>query len=152
MLKIWVDADACPTVIRDIIFRAAIRTGIETFLVANQTINTPAHAHIRSIQVPGGFDAADDEIVRRVSSGDVVITQDIPLAAEVLEKGAKAISPRGEVFSPNTIKAKLGMRDFMETLRASGVQTGGPKAMNQNDRKTFADALDRILTRGIRAG
>lgn len=146
-MKIWVDADACPTVIKDILFRAAERKQIELTLVANQPLRTPPSAFINSMQVKRGFDEADDEIVRRLSAGDLVITADIPLAAEVLEKEGLALSPRGELFSKNTIGAKLNMRDFMDTMRSSGEHTGGPPPLSQSDRKTFADNLDRILAK-----
>lgn len=146
-MKIWVDADACPTVIKDILFRAAERKQIELTLVANQPLRTPPSAFISSMQVKRGFDEADDEIVRRLNAGDLVITADIPLAAEVLEKDGLALSPRGELFSKNTIGAKLNMRDFMDTMRSSGEHTGGPPPLSQSDRKTFADNLDRILAK-----
>ncbi len=146
-MKIWVDADACPAVIREILFRAAQRTGLELTLVANQSVQVPRSPNIRTLQVAAGFDVADNEIVKRVGSGDLVITSDIPLAADVIAKGGIALSPRGELHSADNIKARLNMRDFMDTMRASGVQTGGPPALNQVDRKNFADNLDRILTR-----
>jgi len=147
-MKIWVDADACPVVIKEILFRAAERTRIETILVANQPMRVPPSKIISALQVPSGFDVADDEIVKRVASGDVVITSDIPLAAEVIEKGALALSPRGELLTRANIKARLNMRDFLDTLRASGEHTGGPAAMTQADRKAFADQLDRLLSKG----
>jgi uncharacterized protein YaiI (UPF0178 family) len=146
-MKIWVDADACPVVIKDILFRAAQRTGVLLTLVANQAVRVPAAAHIKMIQVASGFDVADDEIVKRVSAGDLVITSDIPLAADVIEKGGYALSPRGELYSTDNIRARLNMRDFMDTLRSSGVDTGGPQALNQGDRQAFANQLDRFLTR-----
>jgi len=146
-MKIWVDADACPVVIKEILFRAAERTRIETILVANQPMRVPPSKVISAMQVPSGFDVADDEIVKRVEGGDVVITSDIPLAAEVIEKGALALSPRGELLTRANIKARLNMRDFLDTLRASGEHTGGPAAMTQADRKTFADQLDRLLNK-----
>lgn len=145
-MKIWVDADACPVVIKDILFRAAERTGIQTILLANHYLRTPPSQYITFVQVTAGFDVADNEIVKRVNDGDLVITSDIPLAAEVIEKGASALSPRGELYSTANIKARLTMRDFMDTLRSSGVDTGGPPALNQNDRKSFADHLDRIVS------
>lgn len=144
-MRIWVDADACPAMIREILFRAAQRSGTETILVANQPVKTPPSRLIRSIQVAAGFDVADNEIVRRVEAGDLVITSDIPLAAEVIDKGAHALSVRGERFSPENIRDRLNMRDFMDTLRGSGVHTGGPPALDQRDRKAFADQLDRWL-------
>lgn len=144
-MHIWVDADACPAVIKDILFRAAQRTQTRMTLVANQYIRVPPGPLIKALQVPSGFDVADNEIVRRVSAGDLVITSDIPLAAEVIEKGALALSPRGELHTSDNIKQRLNMRDFMDTMRASGVQTGGPPALNQSDRQAFANHLDRIL-------
>jgi uncharacterized protein YaiI (UPF0178 family) len=146
-MAIWVDADACPVVIRDILFRAGERTGLPITFIANQPIRTPPFPNVTSIQVQQGFDVADNEIARRVQSGDLVVTQDIPLAAEVIEKGALALSPRGDLHTASNIKARLQMRDFMETMRASGVQTGGPPALNNNDRKAFADQLDRYLAK-----
>jgi uncharacterized protein YaiI (UPF0178 family) len=145
--KIWVDADACPVVIKEILFRAAERTKTETILVANQHLKTPSSKFISNMQVMSGFDVADNEIIKRVSKGDLVITADIPLADEVITKGGHALSPRGELYTKETIKARLGMRDFMETLRSSGVQTGGPGALNQQDRKLFADQLDKWLAK-----
>ncbi|TNF92023.1 MAG: YaiI/YqxD family protein [Gammaproteobacteria bacterium] len=146
-MKIWVDADACPVVIKDILFRAAERTGVQIILVANQSVRIPSSRYIKFLQVPSGFDVADNEIVKRLVDGDLVITSDIPLAAEVIEKGGHALSPRGELYTSDNIKARLNMRDFMDTLRASGVDTGGPPALNQSDRKSFADHLDKFLTR-----
>ncbi|MDX1500516.1 MAG: YaiI/YqxD family protein [Woeseiaceae bacterium] len=147
-MTIWVDADACPAVARTILFRAAERTGVEVVLVANQPIATPAAANIRTLQVPRGFDVADDEIVRRMAAGDLVITADIPLAAEAIGKGGHALSPRGEVHTPENIGARLNLRDFMDTMRASGVDTGGgPAAYGQRDKQAFANALDRWLTK-----
>ncbi len=146
-MKIWVDADACPVVIKEILFRAAERTGVTVTLVANQSINIPKSRFINFIQVRQGFDVADNEIVKRLDSGDLVITSDIPLAADAIEKGATALSPRGELYTANNIKARLNMRDFMESLRSTGVETGGPSALSQSDRKLFADHLDKILKR-----
>ena len=145
-MKIWVDADACPVVIKDILFKAAERTKIIVTLVANQSILHPESDYIRSLQVPQGFDVADNEIVKRASEGDLVITADIPLASEVLEKQCHALSPRGEKFSPDTIAAKLTMRDFLDTFRASGTHTGGPPPLNQADRHAFANHLDSLIT------
>ena len=145
-MKIWVDADACPAVIRDILFRAAERTGVQLTLVANQPVRIPPSRCIRFIQVASGFDVADNEIVKRLDAGDLVITGDIPLAAEVIEKGALALNPRGELYSADNIRARLNMRDFMDTLRASGIDTGGPPTLSQSDRKSFADHLDKLLT------
>jgi uncharacterized protein YaiI (UPF0178 family) len=146
-MKIWVDADACPVVIKEILFRVANRTKIEVTLVANQYIRTPPSLYIKFIQVAAGFDVADNEIVARIESGDIVITGDIPLASEVIDKGAVAINPRGELYSKENIKARLNMRDFMETLRSSGVNTGGPPPLNQTDRQNFANQLDRLLAK-----
>lgn len=147
-MKIWVDADACPAVAREILFRAADRTGVQLTMVANQPINTPMSKNINSLQVSGGFDVADDEIVKRLEPGDLVITSDIPLAAEVIEKGGHALSPRGELHTTENIRAKLNMRDFMDTMRSSGVQMGGgPSAYGQRDKQEFANNLDRFLTR-----
>ena len=146
-MKIWIDADACPVVIRDILFRAAQRTGVQLTLVANQYLRVPPTANISMVQVAQGFDVADNEIVKRVGAGDLVITSDIPLAAEVIDKGAHALSPRGELYSTDNIRARLNMRDFMDTLRSSGVDTGGPPALNQADRQAFANHLDTFLTR-----
>ncbi len=147
-MKIWVDADACPVVIKEILFRAAERTGIETTLVANQPLTVPRSKFIKTLQVPAGFDVADNEIVKRLNAGDLVITSDIPLAAEVIEKEGQALSPRGELHTPENIGARLNMRDFMDTMRASGLDTGGPPAMSQGDRQAFANCLDTILARG----
>ncbi len=146
-MKIWVDADACPVVIKEILFRAAERTRVTVTLVANQPINIPKSRFINFIQVTQGFDVADNEIVNRLDSGDLVITSDIPLAADAIEKGGTALSPRGELYTANNIKARLNMRDFMESLRSTGVETGGPSALSQSDRKLFADHLDKILNR-----
>ncbi|MEX0732744.1 MAG: YaiI/YqxD family protein [Aquisalimonadaceae bacterium] len=146
-MRIWVDADACPRVIKDILFRAAERTGTLLTLVANQPLQTPPSPLIRTIQVSAGFDVADDRIVELAAAGDLVITGDIPLAAEVIDKGAQALSPRGELFSPDTIRERLVMRDLMDELRGSGVDTGGPAAYSSRDRQTFANQLDRILAR-----
>jgi len=147
-MKIWVDADACPVVVKDILFRAAARTGVELTLVANQALDTPSSPNIKTLQVARGFDVADDEIVKRLDAGDLVITSDIPLAAEVIEKGGHALSPRGEMHTTENIRARLNMRDFMDTMRASAVDTGGgPAAFSQRDKQAFANNLDRFLTR-----
>ena len=150
-MKIWVDADACPVVVKEILFRAAQRTGLELTLVANQYLKVPLSKNITMLQVGAGFDVADDEIVKRCNPGDLIITADIPLAAEVLEKGADALNPRGERYSTDTIKAKLNMRDFMDTLRSSGINTGGPPPLNQSDRQAFANQLDRWLAKQKRS-
>ncbi|HYW75595.1 MAG TPA: YaiI/YqxD family protein [Gammaproteobacteria bacterium] len=144
-MKIWVDADACPVVIKEILFRAAQRTGVHLTLVANQPVRVPRSPLIKMLQVASGFDVADNEIVRRVDAGDLVVTSDIPLAAEVIEKGAIALSPRGELHTSDNIRARLNMRDFLDTMRASGLDTGGPPPLSQSDRKAFAGHLDRLL-------
>ena len=147
-MKIWVDADACPVVVREILFRAAARTGVQVTLVANQPLSVPKAKNINTLQVPGGFHVADDEIVKRVQAGDLVITSDIPLAAEVIDKGGYALSPRGELHTKENIGAKLNMRDFMDTMRSSGVEmSGGPAAYSQRDKQDFANNLDRLLTK-----
>jgi uncharacterized protein YaiI (UPF0178 family) len=146
-MKIWVDADACPVVIREILFRAAERTGVQVTLVANHRIPVPASKRISFLQVVPGFDVADNEIVRRLAPGDLVITSDIPLAADAIGNGGHALSPRGELYTRSNIRSRLNMRDFMESLRASGVDTGGPPALKQADRKAFADHLDTFLAR-----
>ena len=152
-MRIWVDADACPVVIKEILFRAANRTGVQLTLVANQPLQTPSSNNISTLQVPRGFDVADDEIVKRLRSGDLVITSDIPLAAEVIEKGGHALSPRGELHTRENIGAKLNMRDFMDTMRSSGVEMGGgPSAYSQRDKQEFANNLDRFLTRHANDG
>ncbi len=144
-MKIWVDADACPVAIKEILFRAAKRKEILVTLVANQSINVPPSKFIKSLRVMPGFDVADNEIVQRSEAGDLVITSDIPLADEIITKGAVALSPRGELFTKDNIKSRLNMRDFMDTMRSSGIQTSGPPPLNQSDKKQFADHLDRIL-------
>ncbi|TQV88166.1 YaiI/YqxD family protein [Aliikangiella coralliicola] len=149
-MKIWVDADACPVVIKEILFRAADRTEVQLTLIANQFIKVPPSRFIRSFQVTQGFDVADNEIVKRAGEGDLVITSDIPLAAEVIEKGARALSPRGELFSADNIKSRLNIRDFMDTMRASGIDTGGPPPLSQSDRKNFADHLDKFLAEYVK--
>ncbi len=145
-MKIWVDADACPVVIKEILFKAAIRTQTTLTLVANQSISKPKSPFIHMLQVSSGFDVADDKIVTLVEAGDLVITSDIPLAAEVIEKGAKALSARGELHTPDNIRARLNMRDFLDTMRASGEHTGGPPPLGQADKQAFANHLDRFLT------
>lgn len=149
-MHIWVDADACPAVIKDILFRAAQRSQRPLTLVANQMLRTPPSPLIRAVQVPRGFDVADDYIVERTSSGDLVITSDIPLANEVLQKGALVLSPRGERYTADSINERLAMRDMMEELRSVGVDTGGPSALSQADRRAFANALDQLLQKVIR--
>ncbi|MGC1549053.1 MAG: YaiI/YqxD family protein [Rhodanobacter sp.] len=149
--QIWVDADACPVAIKEILFRAAEREQVHVTLVANQYLRTPPSRYIRSVQVPSGFDVADNEIVQRVAAGDLVVTQDIPLAALVIEKGALAIHPRGELYTPETIAQRLSMRNFLDELRGSGVDTGGPAAFHPRDKQAFANQLDRWLTQHRRA-
>ena len=144
-MAIWVDADACPKPIKEILFRAATRTQIELTLIANQMLAVPTSPWIRSLQVPKGFDVADNEIVQRVSAGDLVVTGDIPLASEVIAKGAKVITPRGETYDAGSIATALTMRNFMDTLRSSGVETGGPAAFSASDQREFARQLDRYL-------
>jgi uncharacterized protein len=146
-MNIWVDADACPAVVKDILYRAAERARVPLTLVANKPLRTPPSPFIRSLQVSRGFDVADNEIARRVEPGDLVVTADIPLAAQVIERGGHALDPRGELFSPDTIRERLTMRDFMDELRASGVQTGGPPPLAHGDRQRFANQLDRLLAR-----
>lgn len=146
-MKIWVDADACPVVIKEILYRAANRTKIMTTLVANKSLRVPNSPYIRSLEVPKGFDVADNRIVQELTAGDLVITADIPLAAQVIAKHAHALNPRGEFYSTANIAERLAMRNFMEDLRASGVETSGPATLNQSDRQQFAAELDRFLAR-----
>jgi uncharacterized protein YaiI (UPF0178 family) len=145
-MKIWVDADACPVVIKEILYKAADRTKISMTFVANHHIRIPPSPYTSFMQVSSGFDVADDEIVKRIEAFDLVITSDIPLADEVIDKGGIALSPRGELYTKENIKSRLNIRDFMDTMRASGVNTGGPPALNQTDRQNFANHLDRIIT------
>lgn len=145
--QIWVDADACPVPVKEILFRAAERAQVHVTLVANHALRTPPSRYVRSMQVAGGFDVADAEIVRRVAAGDLVVTQDIPLAAQVLDKGAQAVNPRGVPFTPDSIAQQLSMRNFMEELRGAGVDTGGPAAFHPRDRQAFANQLDMWLSR-----
>ncbi|PVZ82846.1 YaiI/YqxD family protein [Serratia sp. S1B] len=144
-MQIWVDADACPNVIKEVLFRAAERTAMLVTLVANQPLRTPPSQFINTLQVAAGFDVADNEIVRRCQPGDLVVTADIPLAAEVIEKGAIALNPRGERYTRDTIRERLNIRDFLDTLRSSGIQTGGPAPLNQRERQQFANELDKWL-------
>lgn len=146
-MTIWVDADACPVVIKEILYRAADRTGTATVLVANQLLRVPPSPHIRAVQVPAGFDVADNHIAQQAQPGDIVVTADIPLAAQVVEKGALALNPRGELYTDATIREALALRNFMSELRDSGVETGGPAAFNQRDRQAFAAQLDKLLQR-----
>jgi hypothetical protein len=149
-MHIWVDADACPAVIKDILFRAAERTKTGMTLVANTLLSTPPSKFVRAIQVARGFDVADDEIGKRLAPGDLVITADIPLAAQVIERGGHALNPRGEFYTPDNIKERLALRDFLDALRAGGERTGGPAPFDAADKKRFADQLDRFLTRQTR--
>ena len=147
-MKIWVDADACPNVIKEILYRAAKRLQIHLTLVANAPIQTPAFSYIESVQVRSGLDVADNYIVQQMGAGDLVITADIPLAANVIEKGGYALNPRGEFYDKGNIRERLSMRNFMETLRSSGVETGGPPTLSNRDREAFANQLDRFLAKG----
>jgi uncharacterized protein YaiI (UPF0178 family) len=149
--KIWVDADACPVAIREMLIRAGQRTGIEITFVANQPISLPPFKNIKAVQVSSGFDVADNWIVSQTQAGDLVVTQDIPLADEVITKGATAIGPRGQLHTRENIKARLTMRDFMETMRSSGIHSGGPAPLNQQDKQNFANQLDRWLSKTQRA-
>ena len=147
-MNIWVDADGCPKPVKEILFRAASRlgaTGVTLTLIANQMLTVPRSPHIRALQVPQGFDVADNEIVRRVEPGDLVVTADIPLASEAIAKGARVLTPRGETYDAGTIAAALSLRNFMDTLRASGVETGGPAALSASDQHAFARQLERML-------
>lgn len=144
-MAIWVDADACPVPIKEIIFRAAERTKMTTTLIANHAMKIPPSPFIKFVQVSSGFDVADNEIVKRCTENDLVITSDIPLAAEVIEKNAIALNPRGELYTQNNIKQRLNMRDFMDTLRSSGIETGGSAPLSQADRQAFANQLDKWL-------
>lgn len=144
---IWVDADACPAAIKEILFRAADRTRVLVTLVANQPIRAPRSDWIRSLQVPKGFDVADNEIVLRMAPGDLVVTADIPLASATIDKGGIALNPRGELYTPENVKQRLAMRNLMAELRDTGTITGGPNALNTRDRQSFANALDRWLAR-----
>jgi len=150
-MHIWVDADACPGAIKDILYRAAERRKIGMTLVANTLLKTPPSKFVRAIQVPRGFDVADGEIGKRLAPGDLVITADIPLAAQVVERGAHALNPRGEFYTPDNIQERLAQRDFLEALRAGGERTGGPAPLDAADRKRFADQLDRFLARQARS-
>jgi uncharacterized protein YaiI (UPF0178 family) len=146
-MQIWVDADACPNVIKEILFRAAIRTKTVITLVANQLIRTPPSPFIKNKVVSAGFDVADNEIVKLMSAGDLVITADVPLADAVIDKGGIALNPRGELYSKDNIKQRLSIRNFNEAVRSSGVMTGGPAVINKRDLQTFANCLDKFLTR-----
>ncbi len=149
-MQIWVDADACPKAVKEVLYRVANRTKIQTTLVANQFLQTPPSRYITSLQVKSGFDVADNEIVKRLNIDDLVITSDIPLAYEAIEKGGHAINPRGERYTRENIKDRLTMRDFMDTLRASGIDTGGPAALNSRDIQAFANQLDSFLAQRLK--
>ncbi len=146
-MKIWVDADSCPVAIKEMIFKAANRMQIETTFLANHYIKIPPSAYLHFSQVQQGFDVADDEIVERCEVGDLVITSDIPLAAEVIEKGAQALSSRGELFTKENIGGRLNIRDFMDTMRSSGIQSGGPAPLGPQDKQKFANQFDKILAK-----
>ncbi|NCA69456.1 MAG: YaiI/YqxD family protein [Sphingobacteriia bacterium] len=146
-MQIWVDADACPSAVREILYRAAERVGVRVTLVANAPLSRPPSPLVRTLQVGAGYDVADQAILERLSPGDLVITADIPLAAEVIDRGGLALNPRGERYTKDNIRERLTMRDFMDTLRGSGIQTGGPPAFGPRDRQAFANALDGILAR-----
>jgi uncharacterized protein YaiI (UPF0178 family) len=148
--QIWVDADACPKVIKEILYRAVERVRIPLVLVANQPLQVPGSRYIRTIQVGAGFDIADNYIVQQAQAGHLVITADIPLAAEVIPKGCLALNPRGDLYTEENIRQRLTMRDFMDTLRGSGIQTGGPAPLGQADRQAFANQLDRLLAGGMK--
>lgn len=146
-MKIWVDGDACPVVIKEILFKAAERTKLYLILVANRKIRIPKSQYIEFRIVPSGLDVADNEISQNVESGDLVITADIPLAAKIVEKGAFGLNPRGEMYSAENIRERLSTRDFMDTLRSSGIETGGPAALTKKDRQLFANSLDRAINK-----
>ena len=149
-MQIWVDADACPVVIRDILFRAAERTGVTMTLVANKPVRLPPTPNIRFVQVPAGFDAADKRIVELMNAGDLVITADVPLAAAAIDKGGVALNPRGELYTSENVRERLSVRNFLDELRGSGVNTGGPAALSQRERQMFANQLDRLLARRVK--
>lgn len=146
-MQIWVDADACPKVIKEILFRAAERRGIVLTLVANKPLRTPPSRFVRAIQVAHGFDVADGKIVQELQAGDLVVTADIPLAADVIAKGGHVLDPRGEQYTEENIGERLSLRNFLDELRGSGVETGGPPPLSQSDRQAFANKLDSLLTR-----
>lgn len=146
-MRIWVDADACPKVIKEILYRAANRVRVPVTLVANKPLQVPGSRYIRAVQVAGGFDVADNHIVRQAEAGDLVITADIPLAAEVVAKGCLALNPRGDLYTEENVRERLNMRDFMATLRGAGVDTGGPVTFSHADRQAFANQLDRLLAK-----
>ena len=149
-MHIWVDADACPAVIKDILYRAAERTQLGMTLVANQMLRTPPSKYIRALQVPRGIDVADSHIVKELKAGDLVITADIPLASDVIAKGGHALNPRGEFYSTENIQERLALRNYLDELRGTGERTGGPEALGNADRKRFADQLDRFLAKRVK--
>jgi uncharacterized protein len=151
-VQIWVDADGCPKVIKEILFRAAERVGIPLTLVANRPLRVPRSAYIKTMQVPTGFDVADSRIVEHVQPDDLVITADIPLAAAVIEKGGQALDPRGELYTKENVGERLAVRDFLDELRGAGVVTGGPAEFSRSDRKAFANALDHLLRKQTNRG
>jgi uncharacterized protein len=151
-MQIWVDADACPVVIREILFRAAERTGVTLTLVANKPVRLPNQPNVHFVQVPAGFDAADKRIVELMVAADLVITADVPLAAAAIEKGGVALNPRGELYTSENVRERLSVRNFLDELRGSGVNTGGPAALSQRERQLFANQLDRLLARHLKAG
>ena len=146
-MKIWVDADACPVVIKEVLFKAAERTRIQLILVANNHFRIPKSSFIKFLQVPHGLDVADNEIVKKLESGDLVVTADIPLAARVVQEGGFALNPRGEVYTEENVKERLSTRDFLDSLRSSGIETGGPSTLNSRDKQAFANSLDYIITK-----
>jgi len=146
-VQIWVDADACPQVIKDILYRAADRVQVMTTLIANMPLRTPPSAFIKTVRVPKGFDVADHYIVQQLQPGDLVITADIPLAAEVVKRGGHALDPRGDLYSEDNVNERLAMRNLMQELRSTGDIVGGPPAFGSSDRQRFANQLDRFLTR-----
>mgnify|MGYP000014621188 FL=1 len=148
--KIWVDADACPKVIKEILYRAADRVPVMVTLVANQPLQVPRSPYIHTVQVPSGYDVADHHIVEKSTPGDLVVTADIPLAAELIGQGCIALNPRGELYNKENIRQRLNMRDFFDSLRSSGIHTGGPSSISQSDRTAFANQLDRLLRRSNR--
>jgi hypothetical protein len=151
-MRIWVDADACPNVVKEILFRAAERTRVEVTFVSNQALRIPASRYVRTIQVERGFDVADDQIAGLLAGGDLVVTADIPLAAIVVEKGGRALNPRGELYTPENIRERLAMRNLMDELRSTGIATGGPSALGKRERQAFANQLDRLLAGRDRDG
>ncbi|MDB6041810.1 MAG: hypothetical protein JWM63_361 [Gammaproteobacteria bacterium] len=150
-MQIWVDADACPVVIKEILFRAAERTGVRMTLVANKPLRLPTAANIRFVQVPPGFDAADKRIVELMEANDLVVTADVPLAAAAIDKGGTALNPRGELYTKENVRERLSVRNFLDELRGSGVNTGGPPALSQRERQAFANQLDTWLTKRAKA-